>query len=253
MKHKINVLLFALSITVICLFFYESKWFLVLLISFAVLFFFILSFGVLFMKFNYFLKSVNRLDNDFVLLTFDDGPDPIKTPLILDILAKYNITAIFFMVGNRAEKTPEIVNRVVAERHFIGNHSYEHNNFMSLFTTKKLRVEIQKGQDILEQLSQRKIPFFRPPIGYTNPTYARVLKEFKLTNFGWSLRSYDSVYTSPEKLLKRLNSKVKNGDIILLHDNLQVTLDSLEQFITTAKANGIKFANSETIKTIKHA
>ena len=253
MKHKISVLLFTLSITVICLFFYESNWFLTLLISFGVIFFFILSFGVLFMKFNYFLRSVNRLDNDFVLLTFDDGPDPIKTPLILDILAKHNITAIFFMVGDRAEKDPKLVQRVVTEGHLIGNHSYAHNNFMSLFTTRKLRAEIQKGQKVLEQLSQRKILFFRPPIGYTNPTYARVLKEFKLTNFGWSLRSYDSVYTAPEKLLERLNSKVKNGDIVLLHDNLQVTLEALEQFITTSKANGIKFANGETIKTIKHA
>lgn len=253
MKHKINVLLFALSITVICLFFYESTWFLTLLISFAILFFFILSFGVLFMKFNYFLKSVNRLDNDFVLLTFDDGPDPIKTPLILDILAKHNITAIFFMVGNRAEKAPEIVNRVVAEGHFIGNHSYEHNNFMSLFTTSKLKSEIQKGQEVLEQLSNRKVPFFRPPIGYTNPTYARVLKEFKLTNFGWSLRSYDSVYTAPEKLIERLNSQVKHGDIILLHDNLKVTLEALDGFITSAKANGINFANGETIKSMKYA
>lgn len=253
MKHKINVLLFALSITVICLFFYESAWFITLLISFTALFLLIISLGVLFMKLNYFLKSVNKLENDFVLLTFDDGPDPEKTPAILDILSKHNIKAIFFMIGNRAEKAPELLQRIIAEGHLIGNHSYGHNNFMSLFTTKKLRAEIKKGQEVLEKLSNRKIPFFRPPIGYTNPTYARVLKEFKLMNFGWSLRSYDSVYTAPEKLIERLNSQVKHGDIILLHDNLKVTLEALDGFITSAKANGINFANGETIKTMKYA
>lgn len=253
MKHKVNILLFALSISVICLFFYESPGFIYYLVAVSILFVVILSLGVLFMKFNYFLKSVNSIQNDFVLLTFDDGPDSDKTTQILDILARHEVKAIFFMVGNRAEKAPDVVNRVIREGHLIGNHSYEHNNFMSLFTTSKLRAEIQRAQTSLEHLSGQKITLFRPPIGYTNPTYARVLKEFNLTNFGWSLRSYDSVYKVPEKLFDRLISKVKNGDIIILHDNLQVTVDTLDKFLTQAKVNGIKFANQSTIKQLNYA
>lgn len=253
MKHKINILFLALSVGLICLFFYESKWFTLLLIAFATLFFFILSLGVLFMKYNYFLRSVNRIKNDFVLLTFDDGPDPEKTPKILDILAKHNIKAVFFMVGNRAEQHPELVKRVVAEGHIIGNHSYAHNNFMSLFSKKNLRADIEQNQVVLEKLTGRKTPFFRPPIGYTNPKYAQVLKEMQLTNVGWTLRSYDSVYKEPNKLVERLLSKIAPGSIVLLHDNLQVTVDALEDFILQATANGIKFANGETIKTIQHA
>ncbi len=253
MKHKINVLFLALSVVLICLFFFETPYFIWLLITAGLLFFTIMSYGVLFMKFNYFLHSVNRLKNDFVLLTFDDGPDPEKTPKVLDILAKNDIKAVFFMVGNRAEQHPEIVQRVANEGHIIGNHSYAHNNFMSLFSKKHLKADISQSQTALEKLSGRKIPFFRPPIGYTNPLYARVLKELRLTNVGWTLRSYDSVYREPKKLIERLMSRIAPGSIVLLHDNLNVTVDALEDFIAQASANGIKFANGETIKTIQHA
>lgn len=253
MKHKINVLFLAVSVGLICLFFFETPYFIHLLVTVGLLFFIIMSCGVLFMKFNYFLHSVNRIKNDFVLLTFDDGPDPEKTQIVLKILAKHNIKAVFFMVGNRAEQHPELVKRVVEEGHIIGNHSYAHNNFMSLFSKKKLKADIEKSQTVLEDLSGRKIPFFRPPIGYTNPTYAKVLKEMNLTNIGWTLRSYDSVYKEPDKLIERLMSKIALGNIVLLHDNLQVTVDSLDHFIAQASANGIKFANGETIKTIQYA
>ncbi len=253
MKHKINVLFLAVSVGLICLFFFETPYFIPLLIAVGVLFFVIMSLGVLFMKFNYFLNSVNRLKNDFVLLTFDDGPDPEKTPKVLDILAKNDIKAIFFMIGNRAEQQPELVKRVVAEGHIIGNHSYAHNNFMSLFSKKNLTADIAQSQTVLEELSGRKIPFFRPPIGYTNPSYAKVLAKLRLTNVGWTVRSYDSVYTEPNKLIERLLSKIAPGSIVLLHDNLDVTVDALSDFIDQATANGIKFANGETIKTIQHA
>jgi len=253
MKHKINVLFLAISVGFICLFFFETPYFIWLLVAVGLLFFTIMSFGVLFMKFNYFLHSVNRIKNDFVLLTFDDGPDPEKTPKVLDILAENDIKAVFFMVGNRAEQHPELVQRVVSEGHIIGNHSYAHNNFMSLFSKKNLKADIAQSQAVLEKLSGRKIPFFRPPIGYTNPSYARVLKELKLTNVGWTVRSYDSVYKEPKKLIDRLMAKIAPGSIVLLHDNLNVTVVALSHFIDQAGANGIKFANGETIKTIQHA
>ena len=186
-------------------------------------------------------------------MTFDDGPDPEKTPKVLDILAKNDIKAVFFMVGNRAEQHPELVKRVVNEGHIIGNHSYAHNNFMSLFSKKNLKADIAQSQAVLEKLSGRKIPFFRPPIGYTNPSYAKVLQEMQLTNVGWTVRSYDSVYKEPKKLIERLMAKIAPGSIVLLHDNLNVTVDALSSFIDQASANGIKFANGETIKTIQHA
>ena len=84
MKHKINVLFLAVSVGLICLFFFETPYFIHLLVTVGLLFFIIMSFGVLFMKFNYFLHSVNRIKNDFVLLTFDDGPDPEKTQIVLE-------------------------------------------------------------------------------------------------------------------------------------------------------------------------
>ncbi len=204
------------------------------------------------MRFNYFLYASIKSKNDECILTFDDGPDPELTPIILDILEREKIKAVFFVIGQKAEKHPEIVTRIEEEGHLIGNHSYSHNNFMSLYSKSRLRIEIKKAQETIETITHKKTTLFRPPIGYTNPNYAKVLKEAKLHCVGWSLRSYDSIIKDPIKLANRLVKKVKPGSIILLHDNLSVTAGTLEQFIQRAKENGIKFASTENINELIH-
>ncbi len=253
MKHRLTILLYALSIMVICLLLSEKSYFVPILIGVTALFVIIVSSGVLFLKLNYFLTSVNRLDSREVLLTFDDGPHPTRTPKILDILAKHNCKAIFFVVGKHAEEYPDIVLRIKQEGHLIGNHSYAHNNFMSMYSTKRLREEILHGQRALSKISGIETSLFRPPIGYTNPKYAKVLKELKLTNVGWTVRSYDSVYKDPQKLKKRILAKTKPGSILLFHDNLEVTVEALEEIIVALSTNGTKFVNGDTIKTVIHA
>ncbi len=253
MKHRINTLLFALAITLISLFLRESWFFIPLLILTGIAYLTILSLGVLFMQYNYFLKSTTRLNGDSCLVTFDDGPDPEHTPLILDILAKHDVKAIFFVVGEKVEQQPQIVKRIVSEGHLLGNHSHSHNNFTSLFSRKRLSAEIKQAQEVIESVSGTKVNLFRPPIGYTNPKYATVLGQQNLKCVGWTLRSYDSVYTDPKKLLQRLISRIKPGNIVLMHDNLKVATESLDTFLSKAKANGIIFASSSNIKSILDA
>ena len=253
MKHRINTLLLALAITLISLFLRESWFFIPLLFLTGLVYLTILSFGVLFMQYNYFLKSTTRLNGDTCLVTFDDGPDPKYTPIILDILAKHKVKAIFFVVGEKVEQHPEIIKRIVAEGHILGNHSHSHNNLMSLFSRKRLQAEIVQAQTVIESVSETKVDLFRPPIGYTNPKYAAVLHQQKMKCIGWTLRSYDSVFTDPQKLLKRLISKIKPGNIVLMHDNLKVATESLDAFLSKAKTNGIIFASSSNIKSILDA
>lgn len=250
MKHRINTLGFALSLTLICLFLRETWLFIPLLVLVSIIFITALSLGVLFMQFNYFLKSTTRLKDNKCLLTFDDGPDPDNTPKILDILAKHNIKAVFFLIGEKVEQHPELTKRIKNEGHLLGNHSHTHNNFMSMFSKAKLREEIDKTQQSIRTVTDSEVQYFRPPIGYTNPKYAVVLRERKLKCVGWTLRSYDSVFTDPLKLEQRLLTKIKPGNIVLLHDNLEVTAAALDSFISKAKTNGIIFASSSEINTI---
>lgn len=253
MKHRLNTLIFAVNVTVICLFLKESPYFIHLLLGAGILYFIVLSAGVLFMQFNYFLPSLTRLNSDYCLLTFDDGPDPEITPEILDILQRHNVAALFFVIGKKAEAHPEIVLRIQNEGHLVGNHSYDHNIFMSMYTRKSLRLDIGKAQDSIEKITGKRPHYFRPPIGYTNPRYAKVLTEKSLLCVGWTLRSYDSVFKQAPKLVQRLRKGIRPGTIVLLHDNLKVSQNALEEFLVDSQKNGIKFASVANIKAILHA
>ncbi len=253
MKHRLNTLILALNLTLICVFLRESPYFILFLLLAVLLFAVVMSIGVLFMQFNYFLPARTRLQSDLCLISFDDGPDPELTPRILDVLKANDIRALFFVIGTKAEAHPEIVRRIVDEGHLIGNHSYSHPIFMSLYTRNQLREEIDKAQQTLEKIIGYQPQLFRPPIGYTNPRYATVLREKGLHCVGWTLRSYDSVAKEPQKLVARLSSKIRPGMIVLLHDNLPVTADALEVFISESRKNGIKFASPANIKTILNA
>ena len=252
MKHRINIFIYVLLVTLTCVFFSESTYFIWILIGLTLVFGVIVTLGVLFLKFNNFLKSVNKLKNNEVLLTFDDGPDPVNTPKILDILKGENVKAIFFVIGHKAEQSPELINRILDEGHLIGDHTYTHNNMMAMFSTAKLIKELTKSQEILKQLTGRRIPIFRAPIGYTNPNYNRALNEFNLHSIGWTLRSYDTITKDSSKLKERLISKTKASDIVLLHDNLDITVSVLQDYIQEAKTNGILFASSIDIHKLQH-
>lgn len=253
MKHRLNTLILAINITWICIFLHDHPGFYYFLGLAFLLFLVYMSLGVLFMQFNYFLPALTRLNSEYCVLSFDDGPDPATTPLILDTLKKHNIAALFFVIGEKAEQHPDLVRNVQEDGHLLGNHSYAHHKFMSLQTRDTLRKDIGKAQEVLERITGRRTHLFRPPIGYTNPRFATVLREQSLLCVGWTLRSYDSVYRDPEKLAGRLTSGIRPGMIVLLHDNLQVGAEALDKFIVESRKNGIKFASPANIKQVLHA
>ena len=96
------------------------------------------------------------------------------------------------------------------------------------------------------------ISLFRIRIGYSNPNFARVIKQLNLTSIGWTLRSYDTLSKDSSELKTRLVNKTKPGSIILLHDNLAVTADALDSYISESASNGILFASSININKLKH-
>ncbi|MCQ2203372.1 MAG: polysaccharide deacetylase family protein [Bacteroidales bacterium] len=157
--------------------------------------------------------------DESIMLTFDDGPHPVNTPKVLDVLKKHNIKATFFCIASEAEKYPDIVKRIVDEGHTIGQHTYYHNPMHSFYTGKKYLAELKKAHETFEKLGI-KIELFRPPLGITNAMIRWATEQMGYKVIGWSVRSFDTRNESREKVLERVVRQLKKGDIVLLHDRM---------------------------------
>lgn len=175
-----------------------------------------------------------------IALSFDDGPAG-ETLAILDILKEQQVPAAFFSIGKNAEAYPEIVRRWHDEGHLTGNHSYYHKWNFDLQRTGKMKRELQKTNEVLTAITGRTPAIFRPPYGVTNPNLAAAVKDSGMQVAGWSLRSYDTVAKDPEILLDRILSRLKGGDVILLHDSMPVTKEILTPLIIRAREKGFTF------------
>jgi peptidoglycan/xylan/chitin deacetylase (PgdA/CDA1 family) len=159
-------------------------------------------------------------DKKIVALTFDDGPDPTFTPIVLDVLEKYDAKATFFVLGVRAEKNPDIIKRMAREGHEVGNHSYSHRNFSKRNSKDDMLMEIKQANDIIYRLSGQKSILFRPPGGYLSDALIDIIRKEKITIAYWSYiqDSKDWKGYKAERIAAHLVKNIKPGQIIILHD-----------------------------------
>ncbi|MEH7413813.1 polysaccharide deacetylase family protein [Neobacillus drentensis] len=151
-----------------------------------------------------------------VAFTFDDGPNPIYTPQLLDLLKKNNIKATFFVVGSKAEKYPELLSRMHAEGHLIGMHNYVHksNWVMAPWTVRK---HLTKTSSIIEKITGERPIYYRPPWGLLTLVDFLLMKPYKIIH--WSVMADDwSSKGGSAKVEKRLLQSIKKGAVVLLHD-----------------------------------
>lgn len=154
-----------------------------------------------------------------VALTFDDGPDPQRTPEVLDVLARCGVRATFFLIGDKATAYPDLVRRMLAEGHIVGNHTCSHGGLFPLLRSGRMDEELRACGETIRRIAGRRPRLFRPPFGVTNPTIARVVGRLNLTTVGWSVRSLDTVARIPrDKVLRRIVRRLHPGAVILLHD-----------------------------------
>src|SRR5512141_2394981 len=152
-----------------------------------------------------------------VALTFDDGPDPEVTPLLLDLLDRHSVTATFFVTGERAARHPAILREILSRGHAIGNHSYHHLPFLMLKGIRTLRREIEATQSCLAGFGILPLAF-RPPAGITNPLLRRVLLEQGMYCVNYSCRAVDFGTRRIGRLSEKVLKAVSPGDIVALHD-----------------------------------
>lgn len=177
--------------------------------------------GVFVLGLRMFADAVIRGPSDArgVVLTFDDGPDPVHTRKVLDILDEQGAKATFFVIGRKVERHPEVVKEIVARGHEVGVHGYAHDRLFSLRGPRRVRRDLEQAVKALEKVTKKRPTLFRPPVGHTNPTIARIAEQLDLTVVGWSVAGYDGLAgTDPKKVIGRISRKLDDGDIVLLHD-----------------------------------
>ena len=154
-----------------------------------------------------------------VVLTFDDGPDPIHTREVLDALDVHEAKATFFVIGKKAEQHRDVVLEIVRRGHSVGVHGFAHDRFFSLRGSKRVREDLMHAVRVLESITGTTPTLFRPPIGHTNPTIARISDLLDLTMVGWSVRARDGLAgTKADDVLARISRGLEDGAIVLLHD-----------------------------------
>lgn len=174
-------------------------------------------------------------------LTFDDGPNSIYHPLILDILKQYNVPATFFLVGQNAGRDKDIAQRTTNEGHKVGNHSLTHSFLPNLSQTTIIK-ELQTTKDILKPLyNNQEIKMFRPPYGGVNGFVTKASQDLGMTLFLWDVDPRDWSEPTPDELVRRVISATNNGSDILLHSNHLATVKALPKIIEELQQKGYTF------------
>ncbi len=203
----------------------------------------ILIYGSFYINSNFYIKTIcsKPNNNKEIAITFDDGPVKEISPLILDLLKEFEIKAAFFCIGKQIAQNKEILERINMEGHIVGNHSYSHSNYFDFFSSKKMSEELLKTEDVIYQTIGKKVKFFRPPYGVTNPALKKAVDKMKYTAIGWSLRSLDTKNKNYKNILAKVKRKLSSGDIILFHDLNPEIIKVLRSFFEYALSNNYKF------------
>lgn len=185
------------------------------------------------------------LEKRAVALTFDDGPHPLTTPHILDILKKRHVKATFFVLGLQAKKYPELIKRIHDEGHIVGNHTYSHKN-LSKLKTAAIKNEIENTNKLIEKITGEKPKYIRPPYGAVNKTVISAIKDAGMSMVLWTVDTRDWHSKNEKSVLKEVDRQlhISKGDYIggaiLMHDIYPSTVRSLDPVLDKLAANEYK-------------
>ncbi len=184
--------------------------------------------------------AIFRTSSAAVALTFDDGPHPRWTPQILDVLARANASASFFLIGENAARHPEIVRRIARDGHCIGNHGWSHRS-MNRLSSRELAEEIDRCQGTIATIIGKPPRFLRPPFGRRDYRTYQAARDRGLTPALWSLDSHDWLHADAARIARRLR-RASAGDVVLLHDgrpNAAATVSAATDLLAQLERRGV--------------
>ena len=193
-------------------------------------------------------------DPNQMALTFDDGPNDPHTMHLLDVLARHNAKATFFLIGKYVRQRPDIARAILAAGHEIGNHTDSHPNLV-LVSAVRLRQELSDCGKALEDALGTKITLFRPPFGGRRPNVLRTARGMGLSPVMWSVTGYDWSAKSAADIVKKVNGQVESrrkaqGEIVLLHDGGHLAFGTDRSFTVEATRRLLeRYANKQFVTT----
>lgn len=184
-------------------------------------------------------------------LTFDAGYENGNTPAILDALKKHNAKAAFFLVGNYLETSPDLVTRMVAEGHTVGNHTYHHPDMSKIADRDSFSKELSsletKYQEVTGQTMKK---FYRPPQGKYSESNLKMAKEMGYHTFFWSLAYvdwYENKQPTHEEAFQKLLRRIHPGAIVLLHSTSKTNGEILDELLTKWEEMGYRFGSLDEL------
>lgn len=190
------------------------------------------------------LKSGSRL----LALTYDDGPNEAGTPQLLEVLARYDVRATFFMLGCRVAQRPDLAREVAAGGHTIGNHTYSHPNL--IFSSRaQLVAQIEDCTRALDDAVGQHSNLFRPPFGGRRPDVLAEARHRGFVPVMWSVSAYDWNTDPADVIENRVARQIRGGEVILMHDgghlamgaDRSATVAATERLIRRFKSEGYRF------------
>lgn len=178
-----------------------------------------------------------------IALTFDDGPHPVYTQQLLDGLKERGVRATFFVIGEHAELHPDIIKRMVEEGHLVGNHTYSHiqltKNNRDLY-----KKELVRTNEILREITGQEVQYVRPPYGSWDKSFEKELNMFPVL---WNVDPLDWRSENVNRIAQKIVSKVKENDIILMHDYYDTSVKAALKAVDELLDEGYTFVTVEEV------
>lgn len=178
-----------------------------------------------------------------IALTFDDGPHPVYTQEMLDLLEKEQVPATFFLLGQNVELYGDLVKEISDEGHLIGNHTYHHVQITTL-PADQAYEEIDKTSSLIEALTGKGTEYVRPPFGTWNEGLESKLD---LIPVMWTIDTLDWTTQNVDWIVNQVVKEAKENDIILMHDSYESTVQAAERIITLLEADGFEFVTVDEV------
>lgn len=191
----------------------------------------------------YVSASATPVEAPKIALTFDDGPSAAWTPALLDGLKERGVKATFFLIGENADKNPEIVKRMAEEGHLIGNHTYHHVELTKV-SENEARLELADTNAVIARITGKEPEYMRPPFG----AWQRKLEqEIRMLPVLWTIDPLDWTTENPDEIVNKVVTEAEENDIILLHDCYKSSVEAGLRIVDILQEEGFVFVTVDEL------